>query len=246
LVLLAPGLLAVPSYGQGTIRDTSIFMVPVTLSYAFQAPGGDMSIRFGANHNIGLSAGIKLPSNYVFGLEGGFLFGNKINEPGLLKGVVSVNDQVLDQDGQPATVLLYERGYTITAYAGKIIAAAGPNPNSGFLLKLGAGYMRHKIRIETQNNVVPQLEGDNLEGYDRLCAGPAMSLSFGYQYFSNNRLTNFYIGFETMVGFTEPLRAYNFDTMTRDEGRRQDGLAGLRFGWTLPIYKRRADQFYIY
>ncbi|MCB0813173.1 MAG: hypothetical protein KDB87_08415, partial [Flavobacteriales bacterium] len=45
---------AAPSYGQGDIRDTSIFMVPISLSYAYQLPNGDLSERFGANSNVGL------------------------------------------------------------------------------------------------------------------------------------------------------------------------------------------------
>lgn len=238
--------MAVPSYGQGDVRDTSIFMVPITASYAFQIPGGDMAERFGANNNIGLSAAAKFRSNFMIGLEGGFIFGNRVDQPGLLRGLVNDDNEILDQEGQPATVFLFERGYTVMVTGAKIIPVVGPNPNSGIMVKLGLGYMRHKIRIESQNNVIPQLEGDYLEGYDRLSAGPAGMFFFGYQHFSSNRLLNFTFGFEMQLGLTEPLRAYNFDTMTRDTDRRYDALSGFRVGWTLPIYRRSGDQFYFY
>ncbi len=233
-------------HAQGSIRDTSITIVPVTLSYAYQVPQGDLAQRFGNNSNIGLSAGVKFKSNIVLGLEGGFLFGDKVIEAGLLSGVANSDGVILDAAGQPATVLVYERGYTIMGWVGKLLPVVGPNPNSGLLLKAGGGYMRHKVRIETQENVVPQLEGDYLTGYDRLCAGPALLLFIGYQHLGNRRLINFLAGFEMTYGFTESLRAYNFDTGTREEGTRFDVLHGIRVGWTLPIYKRQAEGFYMY
>lgn len=230
---------------QGNVRDNPIPMVQVTASYAYQLPAGTMMERFGANNNIGLGAVRKFKSNYALGVEGSFLFGNKVNEPGLLNGLLTSDDQILDKEGIPATVFLYERGYTVIAVASKLLPVAGPNPNSGLLLKFGAGYMRHKIRFETQQNEVPQLEGEYLKGYDRLCAGPVLLLFAGYQHISSNRLVNFQIGFETMLGLTSPLRPYNFDARRADEGVRNDLLHGIRLGWTLPIYRRSDDAFYI-
>jgi hypothetical protein len=230
---------------QDNVRDTPIPMVMVTASYAYQMPAGTMADRFGTNNNIGLEACRKFKSNFMVGAGGSFLFGNRINESNLLNGLLTAEDQILDKDGIPATLFLYERGYTIMAYVGKIIPVAGPNPNSGFLLKLGGGYMRHKIRYETQENEVPQLEGEYVKGYDRLCAGPALMLFMGYQHTSSNRLVNFQVGFESMLGLTSSLRPYNFDTQRSDEGTRTDVLHGLRLGWTLPIYRRTDDAFYI-
>lgn len=219
-------------------------MVPISATYAYQVPQGDMADRFGNNHNIGLSAAVKLKSNFAFGLEGSFIFGDRIREGGLLNGLLNSNGQVLDENGVPASVLLYERGYSIIAWAGRLMPIVGPNPNSGLLLKVGGGYLRHKIRIETQENVVPQLEGDYLTGYDRLAAGPAALFFVGYQHIGNNRYINFTFGFEMLLGFTEPLRAYYFDVQRSETGTRFDGLNGFRLGWTLPIYKRRADGYY--
>lgn len=235
-----------PSYAQGDIRDTSIAMVAVTASYAYQVPGGDMSLRFGNNSNVGLNTFRKNKRNFLFGVEGSFLFGNDIKEPGLLRNVINSAGQIVDNEGVMADVLLYERGWTAMAIVGKIIPVAGPNPNSGMLLKFGAGYMRHKIRIQTQKNEVAPVEGEYLEGYDRLSAGPMMSLLVGYQHFGNNRLVNFMAGFELMTGFTQPLRAFNFDTQRAETDTRFDGLMGVRVGWSLPIYKRSDDRYHYY
>ncbi len=238
-------LAARPAYAQGGIRDTSIALVAFSANYSYQFPSGDLSTRFGNNHNVGASIVRKLRSNYLFGVEGGFIFGNSIIETNFLRGVINSQGQVVDMEGEMADVQLFQRGYAIFGVVGKIIPVAGPNPNSGILLKLGGGYMRHKIRIQTQRNEVPQLEGDYLEGYDRLAAGPAASIFLGYQHFSNNRLINFNIGFEMQLGFTQPLRAFNFDTRVSESGSRFDGLTGIRAGWTIPIYKRMDDRFHI-
>ncbi|MGB3870809.1 MAG: hypothetical protein WA937_15245 [Flavobacteriales bacterium] len=237
-------LMSAGSFAQGGIQDTSIRIVPITLSYAYQLPNGDLGERFGANNNLGLSVSVKFKSNYSVGLEGSFMFGNKVNDRSILRAMTTSNGVIVNQDGDPAKILLFERGYTVVAFAGKVIPVAGPNPNSGILLKLGGGYMRHKLLIQSQNDFVPALEDEYLKGYDRLAAGPMAMFFAGYQHLSNNRFINFMVGFEVNIGFTESLRPYNFDTGKADTDTHYDGLNGLRFGWTLPIYKARDDRQY--
>jgi hypothetical protein len=162
----------------------------------------------------------------------------------MLSQLISDNGDIVDQDGQPSAVLLYERGYTLMATVGRLMPIVGPNPNSGLLLKLGGGYMRHKVRIETQNNVVPALEGEYVKGYDRLTAGPAAMFFVGYQHLGNNRFINFMFGFEVLIGFTHNLRPYNFDNGKTDDGQRVDGLNSFRVGWTLPLHKNADDRIY--
>ncbi len=235
-----------PSYAQAGVRDTSIFMVPITVSYSFQLPQGDLAERFGWNNNLALGGAVKFKSNYMLGLEGSFLFGNNVKEGGMLRHIATSNGVVVDQSGDPAKLFLYQRGYTILAYAGKLIPIVGPNPNSGMLLRLGGGYMRHKVRIESQTSEVPALEGEYLKGYDRLTAGPMFSAFVGYQHIGNNRMINFMFGFQMDLGFTRSLRPYNFDTGRAEDGLRFDGLNGLRAGWTLPLYRSRDDRTYFY
>jgi hypothetical protein len=229
---------------QTNIRDTTIALYAVQASYAQQLPGGDLADRFGTNSNIGIGTFRKYRSNFLFGLEGSFIFGNNVVEPGVLSNLINSAGQIVDEDGVQADVFLYERGWTAFAFAGKLFPVLGPNPNSGLMLKLGFGYMRHKVRVQTQQNIVPQLEGDYLEGYDRLTGGPAVLAYIGYQHFGNHRLINFHIGVELMAGFTESLRAFNFDTEQYNLTHRTDLLTGLRVGWSLPIYRRMDDRFH--
>ena len=235
-----------PALAQGTIRDTTISMVAVHLSYAQQFPGGDMAERFGTNSNIGIGAFNKWANGFLLGAEGSFIFGNKVNEPGILSNVINREGQIVDVDGQQADVFLYERGYTVFAVVGKLLPLFGPNPNSGLMVKVGGGYMRHKVRVQTQKNVVPQLEDEYLEGYDRLTAGPAALAFVGYQNFGNKGRINFHIGLELMAGFTQPLREFNFDTEQYNKSSRVDLLTGIRAGWSLPIYRKIDSGFHYY
>ena len=243
LITAALLLQADPSFAQGHIRDTTVAMVIISPSYAHQLPGGDLATRFGHNSNVGFGAMRKTGNNFLFGLEGSFIFGNNVEEPGILRNVINSAGQVVDQDGAMADVFLYERGWTAFATVGKVFPVFGPNPNSGLMVKLGGGYMRHKVRVQTQQNVVPQLEDEYLEGYDRLCAGPAALAFVGYQHFGNKRRLNFFAGVELMAGFTQALHPYNFDTEQYNTPNRTDLLTGLRVGWSFPIYRRVDDRF---
>lgn len=226
-----------------SIHQAAIPLVSVQVGYAHQWPGGDLALRFRDNSNLGLAVWRKGESNWLIGVEGSFLFGNKVVEPGILGNVINSAGQVVDQDGIMADVFLLQRGWTVFGAAGKLLPVIGPNPNSGLVLKAGVGYMRHKVRVQTQKNVVPQLEDDYLEGYDRLTAGPAALGYLGYQHFGKRRFVNYHIGAEVMAGFTQPLRAFNFDTEQADSGDRFDLLTGIRAGLSLPIYRKPDENF---
>lgn len=221
-------------------------LVAVQASYAQQLPGGDLSERFGTNNNVGLAAWRKLRNGITIGGEGSFIFGNQVREPGILRNVLNSAGQLVDQDGEMADVFLFQRGWSAFATAGRILPLFGPNPNSGLHVKLGAGYLRHKIRVQTQKNVVPQVEDEYLKGYDRLAAGPAALAYIGYQHFGNKGRINFHIGLELIAGSTRALRAFNFDTEQYNKAQRIDLLSGLRLGWTLPIYKKQDTGFHYY
>ncbi|MBK6342789.1 MAG: hypothetical protein IPF41_09420 [Flavobacteriales bacterium] len=226
-----------------SIHQAAIPLVSVQVGYAHQWPGGDLASRFRDNSNLGLGVWRKGESQWLVGVEGSFLFGNKVIEPGILSNVINSAGQVLDQDGVMADVFLFQRGWTVFGVGGKLLPVIGPNPNSGLVLKAGVGYMRHKVRVQTQKNVVPQLEDDYLEGYDRLSAGPAALGYLGYQHFGKRRFVNYHIGAEVMAGFTQPLRAFNFDTEQPNSGNRFDLLTGIRAGLSLPIYRKPDEKF---
>lgn len=246
-ILLLWSCISLHVQAQNAVRDSSLFDPHVTMSFAYQVPGGDMASRFGNNSNLGLGFHIKSRTQWYYGVQGQFLFGTHvIREEGFLQNLMVDGSYVLDNDGSPATLVVQERGFALSADIGRLFTCVGPNPNSGILVKSGLGFLQHRIRIEHQETHIQQLEGDYLKGYDRMANGPAATGFIGYYHMSNNHLINFIIGVEGWRGFTSPQRSMNFDTQISESGQRKDLLLGLRAGWTLHLYKRMSNNFYYY
>jgi hypothetical protein len=231
--------------GQQNLKDSVIHTFMIAPSFAYQLPGGDLADRFGNNQNVGVSFSFKTSSNWIYGVEGFFIYGTDVLEPGLFTNISTHQGYVLSTNGVYGDVRTYERGFNINFKAGKLIPMWGPNPNTGLLFTLGAGFLEHNIRIETPNGDVPQLMGDYRKGYDRRTNGVALTEFLGYQFMSNNGKINFFGGFEFVQGFTKNRRTYNFEIMSADNSSRVDLLNGFRVGWIFNIYKRKPNDFYI-
>jgi hypothetical protein len=164
----------------------------------------------------------------------------------LLSNLLTSRGEILDEQGQIATMFIQERGFNVFLHGGKLFPIIGPNLNSGLLITAGVGLIQHKIRLEHQEAKITQLEGDYLKGYDRLTNGLSVNQFIGYYHLSNNRLINFYIGAQATEGFTQSRREWNLDTQTQDTAQRLDMLFGLRAGWILNLYQRAPNDFYLY
>ena len=237
-------LIPLTAVSQQNIKDSVLSFPMIGASGAWQIPGGDLSDRFGNNFNIGGVFQWKTKKNIVLGIDGQFLFGNKIKEDNILDSITTIQGGIISAQGEFADVLLYERGIKFEFKAGKIFPVFGPNKNSGIMTTLGVGILQHKIRIENTGSSIPSIEGDYKKGYDRLSNGLSLTAFAGYMNFGNKRLVNFYAGFEITQAFTQNRRAFNFDTREQDLRKRTDLLIGIRIGWVLPIYKRAPREFY--
>lgn len=220
------------------IRDTSILAPVISVSYAVQLPMLDLADHFGINSNIGVHGGVKLANNWQIDLEGNFLFSQNIKIGTLLDPLLTSDRQIIANDGGPANIEVYERGFTGSINLGRIFPVIGPNPNSGLIGKFGIGFIRHKIRIDNQNSIVPQLNEENVIYYDRLTLGLMTKQYIGYQHLGNNNLTNFHVGLEFIQGFTRGMRDYQIDIEGPYTDNRLDFLIGLRVGWVFPVYRK--------
>ncbi len=229
---------------QKNMKERAENMPMISFSYGFYNSAGDLAKRFGANSNVALQFQYKTKSNFVFGAEGAFIFGKNVRENTILDHIASAEGEVFDKESQVSSIIFFERGYTISGTIGKIFPVIGPNPNCGILVKLGGGFIQHKIRNEHQNNRIPQLEGDYAKGYDRLTNGFMVSQFLGYMHMSNSKLANFYIGFESIEGFTKNRRELNFDTKMKDDTKRLDIMYGLKLGICINLYKRTSTDYY--
>lgn len=205
-----------------------------------------MADRFGLSHSIGFNPTFKTAGGFVFGADVIFYFGNTVKETDILDGIRTSDGVIIGQDGIPAEVFTYQRGYNFNLNVGKVFSQFGHNPNSGLFAKIGVGYFQHKIRHEDRDNVIPQLKDEYAKGYDRLTSGIGITEFIGYLYLSNRRLLNFTAGLEFTQAFTNGRRSHQYDTNEPYTESRVDLLWGLRVGWIFPIYKRAPDDLYYY
>lgn len=242
MLLFSPFLSA-----QVNIRDSSIFTPMIYATYAYQFPGGDLAKMFGSNSSIGGGFMLKTRRNWLYGAEGGYMFGQTVkNSDSLLKNISTKEGFLIDANGFYADMVYYERGYTVFVKFGKVIPLLAPNPNCGFTLLAGAGFIEDKIRIHNPGNTAPQLLGDYKKGYDRLNGGVAVTGSLGYMYLSNTRLLNFSLAFEFMQAWTESYRQRNFDTGMKDTRKLSSQFYSVRVCWIIPLYRRSPKEFYLY
>ncbi len=235
-----------PVYAQSGVKDSVIRFPFIGINYGLYIPGGDLDERFGLTSMLNGNFLFKTKKNLLWGISGGFLFGDDIKEPGLMSSIKNPEGNILGLDGLYADVRTYERGYYINAVFGKVFSFKKPNPNSGIMILGGPGFIQHRIRIEPIGSTVPALRGDYVKGYDRLTNGLSIQEFIGYVYFSNRQLINFYAGFEFIQGFTQGRRDYNFDNPSDKNEKRIDLLYGFRAGWVLPLYKKKPAAYYFY
>ena len=244
LLVVSSLLMAFESGAQKSQRDSAEKVFMLCPSFAYQLPGGNMAERFGYNFNVGGSFMLKTKSNWLFGVEGQFLFGDSVKENNILDSIKSQQGFVLGTNGGYADIVLYERGFHFLIKAGKIFSILSPNANSGLMATFGVGLLQHKIRIENDEKNAPQVLGDYVKGYDRLTNGLSLTESVGWLYLGKNHVANFTFGFEFTQAFTKNRRSYNFDEMRKDETERVDLLYGFRVSWIIPFRKRVPSEFY--
>jgi hypothetical protein len=243
------------------IKKESIptFMFQVT--YAAQFPGLDTKTDYGFTNTIGGSVIYKTKSNWLFTANGNFIFGDKVKGDRidiLGEGITTYEGEIIGGGGLVSALALFQRGMHLQAEVGKLFRF-WPNPNSGFFVQAGIGYLRNRMRIdyqiEAQNPPYPVMD-DYQYGYDRMRGGLALHGETGYLIMSDNRLYNFSVSFEVNYARTKPLRDYDFRVFFDENGNPKpngyfdknqvynDLYYGIRVSWMIPTYQRQPDEYY--
>jgi len=215
----------------------------------FDIPAGNIGKEFGLSYRVGPGVLYKTSSNWLIGAKCDFILGSVVKQDSLM---INIRDrystdnthvyEFINNDGEREGVPVYERGYIIGLQAGKIISTSKSHPDNGIELLTSAGFIQYKIDIYNSNKDIPQLQGSYLKGYDRLTNGAFVEEYAGYIFFAKNKLLNFTLGLDGLVGFTQDRRTFLYDVMRSDNGQRIDFLFGLRGGWFIPIFKRKSEE----
>ncbi len=262
-LLLLMGV-ALPSFAQ-TPKDIMKEPIPVAMfqvTYAFQLPAFDTRELYGITHNIGGGFAYKTESNWLFAANANFIVGDKVKGDRVDlfgEGITTANGEIIGGAGSVALLDINQRGFNVQAEVGKLFPY-GTNPNSGFFVQGGLGYLRNRLRVDFQQTLLNppyQVEGDYQYGYDRMRGGPAVHLETGYLYLSDTRLFNLSIALEMTYARTRDLRDYDFRVFTNPETgqlepvgrtdphkRYNDFYYGIRVTWSIPTYERKPEDFY--
>jgi hypothetical protein len=229
--------LAIPVFAQNpSSGPISVSILKMHGSYQFSA--ADFANRFGDHVNIGFEFGRKTKSNWWFGISAQYLFGNQVRDLSIFDGFTNGSGVVFTETGVQADMSLRLRGLAATATIGKVFPIIGPNKNCGLLVKLGLGYLEHKIYVNNTGFYANILTDDYLKGFDRLSGGFYMQQFVGYLHLSDKKLINYYFGLEISEGFTSSIRKFNYTTGLPDNGQYFDMMIGIKAGWMLPFFKR--------
>ncbi len=233
LIFLIPSLKASAQSGSPVLESGLL----LNFNYGFQLPGADLADRFGQNNIAGLGIYyLTKKSNWIFGIDGGFIFGADVKEDPL--AVLRTEEGfIYGNNKSPANIQLRQRGLLLIGSVGKIIPLVSDNPRSGLKIAIGAGLLQHKIRIqEDPVSFVPQVSGAYKKGYDHLSNGLAFYQFIGYQHLGKLKRLNFSIGIEVIEAVTQNRRTLNFDTFAADNENRSELLFGIRAGFIIPLY----------
>ena len=156
LVTVAFVFIAQLSFSQWKQADSTTSRPWLSVEYGGNWTLADMADRYGYMNHIGLVGGFKTDKNWFFGIETCFQFGNKVRMTGLFDHLIDSYGNITDVDGNIATILVYPRGVSSNIMVGKIIPIFGSNQNSGLFIHGGIGYLLHRMKIETNQQVIPQ------------------------------------------------------------------------------------------
>lgn len=218
------------------------------VQYGANLPSGDLAKRYGFLNHVGGGLTLVDSKKNLFGIESSFIFGNKFKSEfdSVFSGLVDSQGNITDINGDIAVVMVYARGFYANATVGKLIPLSQKFKASHLQLNFGLGYLQHRFRIETNRQVVPQIETNYRKGYDRFTTGINTSQFIGYAFLPEEGFYQFFVGIYTLQGFTYNRRAINFDQpdVPVSKDLRLDLQFGIRAGWYIPFYKAQPRDYY--
>ena len=234
------------SKSQVNVTDSSINMPLLKIGYSGNFSGGDLKDRFGYTSFLNFDLSYKLKSQWGFGIKYDYLFGNVVHDTSMLDDLKTTGGGILANSGDYGIFESLARGHQLSVYGSRLFPVLSPNANSGIVVNFGVGLLIHQIKYNNISGDIIQLNGEYSKGYDRYTSGLSLHQYIGYRFLSNNRLLNFYAGFEFTQGFTKIRRDYQVDYSVDDErfGDRKDFMYSFKIGWILPLHKREPREYY--
>lgn len=248
LLLICFGFLGGALFGQVSLKDSSVNVNMLHITYRPLFPVGDMAEQYGILHSFGFEWSHKYASNWV--IDAGINFipdGDvKVSESfDVLSGLRINGGFVINDEGTPTIVRQRATGFLIPFSIGKVFPSiGGSNPNSGLYVKMGLQLLQHKIQFQVEEGPIASLREGRNKAYDLLTNGVGVREEIGYLYLSDNGYVNFSIGLDLSQSFTQNRRSFNALTGGPITDTRLDLIGGLRVSWIFLIYKKAPGIYY--
>lgn len=211
-------------------------------------PGGDLAAHYGTFGEIGGGIQYQTKKKWLFGLEGGYFFGNGVKtDP--IPNLRTDDGNVIGTNGSDAVFKVFQRAVSLPAIrfgrTFRFSQKPGKNTLSGFTAVAGTSWFRSWTYIQDLSKKTPQFSDEIRKGYDRLRSGPAASLWLGYLYLPDNGKLNFHFEAGYTQAFTKTNR-YDFTTQEQAGQKRNDGFFQLRVRLCFVVRSRSEDTVYYY
>ena len=212
-------------------------------------PSGDLSNDYGGFGEAGGSIQYLNRAGFLFGLEGGFLFGGNVKKDPI-PNLRNPDGTVSGTDGNDAVFKVFQRGTMLpvlrAGYRFRLKDGwAKGNQLGGITLSGSCGWLRHYTYIQDLSKKSPQFADKYRIGYDRLAAGIFTGLWLGYLYLSDNGRLNLHLEAGYGTGFTKTAR-YSFADGSPAGISRKDNIFQLRLKFCFAVRSRSQSTVYYY
>lgn len=244
LILFFQFIFALTTNAQSVINlnDNNGTMLELGFEYGFYLPQADLDAYFGRHTGTGGHFQVLTKKNFYYGGQMQFIFGTQVN--------VDVSqvwkdpiDNVYGLNYTFADILTKQRGLSGQLYFGKMIPIKSKKARMGIKATFGIGFLQHKLYIqEDPESFMPQLDNRHKALLDHKTNGLSLQQFIGFHYLGNDRMANWYIGFDFIEASTKNRRSYNYNLGIPTDLNRLDIATGFKIGWILPFYINESSE----
>ena len=246
-----------PAKAQTKVEDKAMDTLAcpiIGFNFGLWVPQGAMSDMFKSPMlDFGVSALYKTKTNWLFGIEGSFFFGNDNlkNRKERLQSIYTNEGTVIGTGGSDAGVEAFNRGLVGMLQLGKIMPVIKDNPNSGLFVLFGAGVAQNQIVYMPSLEEAPQISEEYAKLYDHQQRGPVISERIGFWYMNDKKTyLNINISFEFTQMWLKSTRNYVIDDYMgirgKDNNKYFSHIYGIKFSWMVPLEGKTTQEYYYY
>ncbi|MFN8277572.1 MAG: hypothetical protein U0T84_08820 [Chitinophagales bacterium] len=223
-------------------QKTANNAVAFSAFYGAEFPVGVLQKRATFVSSIGAQFLYRMRHNWMIGAEGSFLYASKSKErPDT--AIATHDGPHITQNGDLTDINPSINGFALYGFASKLFPFKKEKaPGTGIVVKLGVGFLQHKILYNINPQSLPQFDKNYRTGYDRMTNGAAISVFAGIMRMERHKYFNFYFGPQFDLAFTQNRRPWDFAEMRQISDKRIDMMVGIKFGLLVPVFLNKDSE----